>query len=188
MSDDDEQCESGRGRRKKNHRSYTQDSDDEFNEQMSKPSQRANKKSRVNSATAVSRENFHDENLALNDIDIYEDKDELTEFETGQIMRVFVQDFMCHHKLTIDFGRHVNFVTGANGSGSKEVTIPRLKHGNDMYIEYNEHIFLTNRHQESQQLLQPFNYVSEQLQGILGEEQTWQVLLGKVPTVQLLCE
>lgn len=126
MSDDDEK--SGRGRRKKNNQSYTQDSDDEFNEQKSMPSKRANKKSRVsaasNSATAVSEENRDDEYLAVEDMDISQDKDELTEFETGQIMRVFVQDFMCHHKLTIDFGRHVNFVTGANGSGSKEVTIP----------------------------------------------------------------
>lgn len=54
--------------------------------------------------------------------DLYGDETEETTFETGQIMKVYVQDFMCHHKLTIDFGRHVNFVTGANGSGLVEIS------------------------------------------------------------------
>ena len=130
MSDDDEQDESGRGRRKKNDQSYQQDSDNEFDEQRKRPSQKSNKKSRRNgisnsSASAISQDDDNDEELAAEEGDIYQDEDELTEFETGQIMRVFVQDFMCHHKLTIDFGRHVNFVTGANGSGNKkETTVP----------------------------------------------------------------
>jgi hypothetical protein len=46
-------------------------------------------------------------------------EEDLSELETGQVMRVYVQDFMCHNKLTVEFGRHVNFVTGSNGSGNK---------------------------------------------------------------------
>ena len=62
--------------------------------------------------------------------DLYMDETEETTFETGQIMRVFVQDFMCHNKLTIDFGRHVNFVTGANGSGAcRDMLLIFLKEG-----------------------------------------------------------
>lgn len=38
-------------------------------------------------------------------------------FEAGQIKSVYVENFMCHSKMTVDFGKHVNFVTGQNGSG-----------------------------------------------------------------------
>jgi chromosome segregation ATPase len=32
-----------------------------------------------------------------------------------------VKDFMCHRKFTVDFGRHVNFITGQNGSGKSAI-------------------------------------------------------------------
>lgn len=41
-----------------------------------------------------------------------------TTSEAGQILIVYVENFMCHHKMTVDFGRNVNFVTGQNGSGA----------------------------------------------------------------------
>jgi hypothetical protein len=34
----------------------------------------------------------------------------------GIIVRVYVENFMCHRKFTIDFCRKVNFITGPNGS------------------------------------------------------------------------
>jgi hypothetical protein len=37
--------------------------------------------------------------------------------ESGHIVRIYVENFMCHRKMTVEFGRHVNFVTGENGSG-----------------------------------------------------------------------
>ena len=37
--------------------------------------------------------------------------------EAGQILRIYLEDFMCHRKFDISFGRHLNFVTGLNGSG-----------------------------------------------------------------------
>eukprot|EP00978_Attheya_sp_CCMP212_P038459 scaffold190887_cov50-Attheya_sp.AAC.1 len=37
--------------------------------------------------------------------------------EAGIIKRVYVQDFMCHRKLTVDLCQNVNFIHGANGSG-----------------------------------------------------------------------
>ena len=41
--------------------------------------------------------------------------------ETGQILSVEAEDFMCHKKFSIKFGRNVNFVTGANGSGKSAI-------------------------------------------------------------------
>lgn len=41
--------------------------------------------------------------------------------ETGQILSVEAEDFMCHKKFTIKFNRNVNFVTGANGSGKSAI-------------------------------------------------------------------
>ena len=38
-------------------------------------------------------------------------------FEAGIILSVDVQDFMCHKRFTISFGRLFNFVTGLNGAG-----------------------------------------------------------------------
>ena len=37
--------------------------------------------------------------------------------QAGQILYITVQNFMCHHKITVDFCPHINFVTGQNGSG-----------------------------------------------------------------------
>ena len=37
--------------------------------------------------------------------------------EAGIIKRVYVENFMCHRKLTIDLCRNVNFIHGQNGSG-----------------------------------------------------------------------
>ena len=38
--------------------------------------------------------------------------------QAGQILFITVQNFMCHHKITVDFCPHINFVTGQNGSGT----------------------------------------------------------------------
>lgn len=46
--------------------------------------------------------------------------------ETGQIRRVHVENFMCHRKLTVEFGKHVNFVTGQNGSGNFFSILPTI--------------------------------------------------------------
>ena len=37
--------------------------------------------------------------------------------EAGVIRRVYVENFMCHRKLTVDLCRNVNFIYGQNGSG-----------------------------------------------------------------------
>jgi hypothetical protein len=39
----------------------------------------------------------------------------------GIIKRVYVENFMCHRKFTIDFCRNVNFITGQNGSGKSAI-------------------------------------------------------------------
>lgn len=37
--------------------------------------------------------------------------------EAGQIMSVYVENFMCHRKLSVKFCKNLNFVNGSNGSG-----------------------------------------------------------------------
>jgi hypothetical protein len=51
------------------------------------------------------------------DVDYMDSSASTEKMETGHVIRIYVEDFMCHRKLTLDFGRHVNFVTGQNGSG-----------------------------------------------------------------------
>uniref|UniRef100_A0A7S4NJE4 Rad50/SbcC-type AAA domain-containing protein n=1 Tax=Odontella aurita TaxID=265563 RepID=A0A7S4NJE4_9STRA len=41
--------------------------------------------------------------------------------EAGVITRVYVENFMCHRKLTVDLCRNVNFIHGQNGSGKSAV-------------------------------------------------------------------
>jgi hypothetical protein len=38
-------------------------------------------------------------------------------FEAGMILKVHMENFMCHNKFTVTLGRMLNFLTGANGSG-----------------------------------------------------------------------
>lgn len=54
------------------------------------------------------------------DNDVADDDEEESgkvQHEAGQILRIYLEDFMCHRKFDISFGRHLNFVTGLNGSG-----------------------------------------------------------------------
>ena len=37
--------------------------------------------------------------------------------DAGQILTVDVENFMCHRKFHLNLGRHLNFITGRNGSG-----------------------------------------------------------------------
>ena len=115
MSDNDEQEDSGRGRLKRAHGDYAEQSDDDQS-----PQKKAVKKGRASShasSTASAISQADDDDRAEEEENHHVGDDELTEFETGQILMVYCENFMCHHKLTIDFGRHVNFVTGSNGSG-----------------------------------------------------------------------
>lgn len=41
--------------------------------------------------------------------------------ETGQIKSVEMIDFMCHRHFIINFGKNLNFVNGANGSGKSAI-------------------------------------------------------------------
>ncbi|GAB1603545.1 structural maintenance of chromosomes protein 6-like [Argonauta hians] len=41
--------------------------------------------------------------------------------QIGYIQKVILKNFMCHHKLEIKFGPHVNFIIGRNGSGKSAV-------------------------------------------------------------------
>eukprot|EP00514_Thraustochytrium_sp_LLF1b_P001850 CAMPEP_0184528386 /NCGR_PEP_ID=MMETSP0198_2-20121128/11761_1 /TAXON_ID=1112570 /ORGANISM="Thraustochytrium sp., Strain LLF1b" /LENGTH=1171 /DNA_ID=CAMNT_0026920223 /DNA_START=276 /DNA_END=3791 /DNA_ORIENTATION=+ len=40
---------------------------------------------------------------------------------TGKIKSIYCEDFMCHEKLKVDFGKKVNFITGSNGSGKSAI-------------------------------------------------------------------
>lgn len=117
MPENDKEKRGERSGRKKNSENlYAEQSDDDDDQPQRKPRKRSKAvRSEENSADGVEpNDDAFFEEGDLEDTEPYEEN----EFEPGQIVRVYVQDFMCHHKLTIDFGRHVNFVTGANGSGT----------------------------------------------------------------------
>ncbi len=41
--------------------------------------------------------------------------------EAGIILKIYVENFMCHRKLTVDLCRNVNFIYGQNGSGKSAI-------------------------------------------------------------------
>ena len=41
--------------------------------------------------------------------------------EAGVIQKIYVENFMCHRKLTVDLCRNVNFIYGQNGSGKSAI-------------------------------------------------------------------
>ena len=41
--------------------------------------------------------------------------------EAGVISRIYVENFMCHRRLTVDLCRNVNFIYGQNGSGKSAI-------------------------------------------------------------------
>ena len=53
---------------------------------------------------ASKRMDNSDDELRDNELD--DEREELTNFEAGQVLKVHCQDFMCHKKFTIDFGRY----------------------------------------------------------------------------------
>jgi hypothetical protein len=64
---------------------------------------------------AIGAEDNEDDG-ADNDFDMdVKDKNVL---EAGQILSIDMTNFMCHRKFSIDFGRHLNFISGKNGSGT----------------------------------------------------------------------
>jgi hypothetical protein len=124
------------GGRQRTVQNYTEEEDDGYKKRKSnkikdedgvaddhpaQPARKVVKKERSeNSSSRAAASQLSQEDEDDNDAFDHDDPEEdLTELETGQIMRVYCQDFMCHSKMTIDFGRHVNFVTGANGSGNE---------------------------------------------------------------------
>ncbi len=48
------------------------------------------------------------------------DKD-VTKAEAGIVLEVYVENFMCHAKFTVKFGKNVNFISGQNGSGKSAI-------------------------------------------------------------------
>lgn len=63
------------------------------------------------------------------DVDGYVEEDEAnlmltrSSMEAGQIVEMYLQDFMCHRKFTMNFCKNVNFISGKNGSGNEEISI-----------------------------------------------------------------
>jgi hypothetical protein len=45
----------------------------------------------------------------------------LTQAEAGIIRNIYLENFMCHRKLSVDFCPNVNFVNGDNGSGKSAI-------------------------------------------------------------------
>mmetsp|Transcript_23439 Transcript_23439/g.52607 ORF Transcript_23439/g.52607 Transcript_23439/m.52607 type:complete len:1129 (-) Transcript_23439:385-3771(-) len=56
-----------------------------------------------------------------NDEDDDNEMESGSSYETGQILKVHVENFMNHRKFTQSLGRHLNFITGRNGSGKSAI-------------------------------------------------------------------
>mmetsp|Transcript_10985 Transcript_10985/g.20939 ORF Transcript_10985/g.20939 Transcript_10985/m.20939 type:complete len:1058 (+) Transcript_10985:150-3323(+) len=39
----------------------------------------------------------------------------------GSLKRIYLENFMCHNKLEINLGRHINFIVGENGAGKSAI-------------------------------------------------------------------
>jgi hypothetical protein len=122
-------------RRAKSSKKYEEDEGDSDNEENDSPDKKEVKKRKPAKNEDDDNEDFDGKrqkgpsrssastrpdvsDVSEDDYEGDEGEEDLSELETGQVIRVYVQDFMCHNKLTVEFGRHVNFVTGSNGSGN----------------------------------------------------------------------
>lgn len=88
------------------------ESGDNFSEEEHGPRKKTRSEKRVVSPDSDS-ENMNEED-DLNGIPGIR----TTPYEAGQILTVSVENFMCHRKFVVQLGRHLNFITGRNGSGS----------------------------------------------------------------------
>jgi hypothetical protein len=75
------------------------------------------KKARSQKRARVARPESDDANVNEEDEDFEVLEDRKIPFEAGIILNVSVENFMCHRKFSLSFGRHLNFITGRNGSG-----------------------------------------------------------------------
>ncbi len=95
-------------------------------ENVRKPNSRGRKKTRVEKSGSrrISTKRRSSSTLDITDAEDPDDDnqddlalDEVVVREAGQILLIYVENFMCHRKLTVNSCHHVNFVTGQNGSG-----------------------------------------------------------------------
>ena len=103
------------------------DDDDENTGTTKSKSKRAKKMPSSSSSSSSFRLESQSDDDDMNEMDAASDDDiqqhhhQRTDYEAGQIISIKVIDFMCHHKLSLDFGRHVTFITGDNGSGKSAI-------------------------------------------------------------------
>ncbi len=92
------------------------DVDKSFGKQKKKSKQKSVAKGKENKKAHLS---IPEDDISVDDEEALDSgtEESLTKHEAGQIKKIYVENFMCHRKLTVPFGYHVNFVTGENGSG-----------------------------------------------------------------------
>jgi chromosome segregation ATPase len=106
---------------------YNDDSEDE--EQFVKTTRKepikkgySNASSKKNIKKVNNDNDYSDGELQLSDNDSDDDDDDkIKPMEAGQISKVYCENFMCHKKMSVAFGKHVTFVTGQNGSGKSAI-------------------------------------------------------------------
>jgi len=112
----DEEIDDGRkkGRRKKNHRDEPEDAaeddGDDHNDNISSPPPNKRKK-KSSSDNAAEYSPISDRHINPSG----------KPAEAGIIQEVYVENFMCHRKLSVKLCRNVNFIHGQNGSGKSAI-------------------------------------------------------------------
>lgn len=99
-------------------RSYAADDgsdSDRSEESVPKPAASSRRTKRQRSTFTANEEGEEDN---MDDEEEEDGTGRTTPYEAGQIMKVYVENFMCHRKFHIDLGRHLNFISGRNGSGN----------------------------------------------------------------------
>ena len=112
---------SGRPSRQSTKRAYQEEGDESGSEESDapRPSKRTARKTQAKRASSDSDSDNEKAEEATNTADGTGKRGSSKSgaFEAGQITSIYVENFMCHRKFSLNFGRHLNFITGRNGSG-----------------------------------------------------------------------
>jgi hypothetical protein len=101
----------------------TQVEDHDYEEKPLKlRSRKKARKSEEDKITAALTKEFEDESEDPAEPNEYL-KNKTTSIEAGQIRTIYVENFMCHRKFSINLGPGLNFIFGKNGSGSKPYSL-----------------------------------------------------------------
>ena len=124
-----ESMENRKSSRSTSKRTYTQDADSDEDAKSQEASD-----DNESEEEGTQRNTRQPKRSRINPDDLFEDEDSDREEENvrprndtgtyaGQLRRIYLENFMCHRKLTVDFNSSLTFVGGVNGSGKSAIAV-----------------------------------------------------------------